>query len=229
MHYFIYEAYYKYFKRDLFNRIKSMPKVIKIFFFAWLALFLLPLIVMLIMPTRITFAFYAIISTVATILLCGVAKIYNHKTLDTRMVEREDRLGELDAWLKNYAGIKDKNGIKQLRNKMQIEINERHKSIEKVESIIFKLFELICIPVILAVFTRFLQLSDTDFSENAITGIVMLTMGLLILVSILFAVYTVITEVIRNSQRNYEMFAEDLQDILDTRYEIKPEDILQVN
>lgn len=44
------------------------------------------------------------------------------------MGDRKDRLKELDKWLKDEMKIKDQNSIKQLRNKMKIEIDERCKS-----------------------------------------------------------------------------------------------------
>ena len=229
MHYFIYEAYRKHFKKDLFNGIKSMPKVMKISFFSWLALFLISLFVMLIIKSKVTYFIFAVVSTIATILLYGFSKIYNRKTLDTRIEDRKDRLKELDKWLKDKMEIKDKNSIKQLRNKMKIEINERHKSIDKVETVIFKVMEFVCIPILLAIFTYILNSGDMEISEKITTSAVVLTLGFLFSFSILLALYTFITEVIKNEQYYYEMFVNDLQDVLDTQYEIKSEDILDVN
>lgn len=229
MHYFIYEAYRKHFKKDLFNGIKSMPKVMKISFFSWLALFLISLFVMLIIKNQVTYFIFAIVSTIATILLYGFSKIYNRKTLDTRIEDRKDRLKELDKWLKDKMEIKDKNSIKQLRNKMKIEINERHKSIDKVETVIFKVMEVVCIPILLAIFTYILNSGDMEISEKITTSAVVLTLGFLFSFSILLALYTFMTEVIKNEQYYYEMFVNDLQDVLDTQYEIKSEDILDVN
>lgn len=229
MHYFIFEAYYKHFKKDLFNGIKSMPKGMKISFFSWMAIVSVSLLVVFIIPNNVTYNIFAFISTVATMLLCGFAKIYNRKTLDTRIGERKSRLKELNKWLKDAMDIKDENAIKQLRNKMKIEINERRKSIDKVESLVFKVLELICIPVILAIFTYILESGDMGISEKIATSASVLTLGVLFVVSVLLVVYTVITEVIKNEQHNYKMFVDDLQDVLDTQYDINPEDILDIN
>lgn len=229
MHYFIYEAYRKHFKKDLLNGIKSMPKVMKISFFSWIAIVAVSLFVMFIIPNNVTINVFVVVFAVATMLLCGFAKIYNRKTLDTRIGERKNRLKELNKWLEDEMEIKDENGIKQLRNKMKIEINERRKSIDKVESIIFKILELICIPAILIIFSFILESGDMGVAEKIEAGTTVLTLGVLAVVSVLLLAYTVITEMIKNEQHYYEMFVDDLQDVLDTQYKINLEDILDVN
>lgn len=229
MHYFIYEAYRKHFKKDLFNGIKSMPSVIKIPFFSWLAIVVVSLFVMFIIHDTVIKNIFAVVFAGATLLLCGFAKIYNRKNLDTRIEERKRRLKELNKWLKDDMEIKDVNSIKQLRNKMKIEINERRKSIDKVESIIFKILELLCVPVLLAIFSFILDSGDMGIAEKIQTGAVVLTLGVLIVVSVLLLAYTIITEIIKNEQYYYDIFVDDLQDVLDTQYKINPEDILDVN
>ncbi len=226
MHYFIYSAYYKHFKKDLFNSIRAMPKVMKISNFAWFAIVSVSFIAMFAFSTKISCAIFVITFTISTLMFCGVDMIYNRRTLDTRIEERKSRLQELDIWLKNM-GVKEKNDIKQLRNKLQRDINEKQKSIDKVETIIFKIFELICVPVILAFFSYILQLADFEITEKVTVCAVVLVYSILVVVSVLFFVYTVITEIIKNQQHNYKMFADDLQDVLDTQYEIKNEDILE--
>ena len=229
MHYFIYEAYRKHFKKDLLNGIMSMPKVMKIPFFSWLAIVVVSLFVMFIIHDTVIKSIFAVVFAVATLLLCGFAKIYNRKNLDTRIEERKRRLKELNKWLKDDMDIKDVNSIKQLRNKMKIEINERRKSIDKVESIIFKILELLCVPVLLAIFSFILDSGDMGIAEKIQTGAVVLTLGVLIVVSVLLLAYTIITEIIKNEQYYYDIFVDDLQDVLDTQYQISPEDILDVN
>lgn len=105
MHYFIYEAYRKHFKKDLFNGIKSMPSVIKIPLFLWLAFIFISLLVMVIIPSTVTYCVFVVVSTIATMFLCGFAKIYNRKNLDTRIDERKNRLKELNKWLKDDMDI----------------------------------------------------------------------------------------------------------------------------
>lgn len=229
MHYFIYEAYRKYFKKDLLSGIKSMPKVMKISFFSWLAIVIVSLFVMFIIQNTVITNIFAVVSAVATVLLCGFAKIYNRKNLDTRIEERKNRLKELKKWLKDEMDIEDENATKQLRNKMKIEINERRKSIDKVESIIFKILELLCVPVLLTIFSFILESGDMGVAEKIQAGAAVLTIGILAVVSVLLLAYTIITEIIKNEQHYYEMFVDDLQDVLDTQYKINPEDILDVN
>lgn len=228
MNYFIYEAYRKQFKKDLVNGIKSMPKVMKIPFFSWLIIVFADLFVMLIIPSNVTYCVFAVVSTIATVFLCGFAKIYNRKNLDTRIDERKNRLKELKKWLEDEMDIKDKNATKQLRNKMRIVINARRKSIDKVESILFKILELLCVPVLLTVFSFVLESGDMGVAEKIQSSAAVLIIGVLIVVSVLLLAYTVITEIIKNEQHYYEMFVDDLQDVLDTQYDIKHEDILNI-
>lgn len=184
---------------------------------------------MLIIPSNATYCVFAVVSTIATMFLCGFAKIYNRKNLDTRIEERKSRLKELKKWLKDEMDIEDENATKQLRNKMKIEINERRKSIDKVESIIFKILELLCVPVLLTIFSFILESGDMGVAEKIQASATVLTLGVLAVVSVLLLAYTFITEIIKNEQHYYEMFVDDLQDVLDTQYKINPEDILDVN
>lgn len=222
MHYFIYKAYRKRFKRGFFDILKSLPDIIKLSLSIWLSLFLISLVIAAIIPSNTGRIVFSFIPAVTTIILCAISSIYNHKILDARMEERKERIIELENWLYKDIKFKDKNSVEHLYNRMKIEIDKGNKSIAKFEGILLRIFQFICFPIVLAAFTRFLQLDNAEFSEKILIGAVLVVLVLLSLGAVLYFIYFVMTEIVKNQIYNYQMFVDDLEDIL--YYDYREED-----
>lgn len=226
MHYFIYEAYRKQFKKGFFASLNSLPFTIKVSLWIWFIINVISFILIKTFPYTIGRIIFAFILVVASIILDYISTGYYRKTLDTRMKERKRRIRELKRWLNDDMDINDPNMIEHLYNRIEVDVAKRQRTVDKIEDIILRIFQFICFPIVLNVFIRFLQLNDTDFVDNVIIGTILVIYILLIVGVVLYFLFCAMTKISKNDIYNYQTFSDDLKDILYTYYIDKQEYIV---
>lgn len=214
MHYFIYEAYRKRFKKGFFSGLNSLPLTIKVSLGIWFIINGISFIFIIAFPYTIGRIIFAFIPVIASIILDYISTGYYRKTIDTRMNERKRRVRDLKKWLNDDMKINDPNMIEHLHNRMQVEVEKRKRTVDKVEDYLFRIFQTICFPIVLVVFTRFLQMNETDFMENVIMGTVIVIFVLIIVGVALYFLYCAMTKISKNQIYNYQTFTDDLEEIL---------------
>ncbi len=227
MHYIIYEAYRKRFKKGFFVGLNSLPLTIKVSLGIWFIINVISLIFITYFPYTIGRIIFAFIPAVSSIILDAIFTGYYRKTLDIRMEERKNRISEFKKWLNDDMHINDPDMIEHLYNKMQIEVDKRKRTVDKVEDYLFRIFQTICFPIVLAVFTRFLQINETDFMDNVITNIVILILVLITVGVILYFLYCAMTKISKNQIYNYKTFTDDLDSVLYSYFNDECEDTEQ--
>ena len=91
MHYFLYEAYRKQFKKGFFASLNSLPFTIKVSLWIWFIINVISFILIITFPYTIGRIISAFIPVVASIILDYISTGYYRKTLETRMKERKKR------------------------------------------------------------------------------------------------------------------------------------------
>ena len=229
MYRMVFAAYKKEFKVSFTQDVKNTPKHLLIIVSIWLALLILTFCTSFVSASSdiMSLAFSCCLAVI-TVVMYAAVEANSYKNVYTNIENKRERIREVYIWLKRNRFF-TKNQIKQLHNELRIEIERKRADSVMLENRLFKIFEILCIPVVLGVFTHFLEIKGIYNAEQIFSYVINLVIVFFTAASLFLSLYIVIMRINRTNLEHYEGFAEALQDVLDTQFRIRDEDILSVS
>lgn len=228
MYRMIFLAYKKHFKKSFVQCIGKKPIHMRVIFYGWaISLILTVCSVYSSFVSNTITMILSSISVLMALIMYTVSDKYSVKNVENHIEVKRKKVKELYALLKhnNYF---TKNRIKQLHNELQVEINKERTKIEKRGKIVFKIFELIFVLVALVIFTKVSELNNIGTPDILFPSVDSYIYFLFIVIAILLPLYSGIMKISSRLLEEYEMFSEDLQDVLDIQFRTRNEDIIDI-
>lgn len=127
-------------------------------------------------------------------------------------------------WLKSV-GIKNKNQIKQLRNEIKQRVEQTERKQNKTVSDINRWFQILIIPIMLAIVVHVLDQSSDTF-DSQLYFFLNIVVFIIILYLIVYMIYKSFYFIFNRKQNELKYFVSDLQGLLDRKFEIEDKDLL---
>lgn len=130
----------------------------------------------------------------------------------------------LQNWLKSV-GIKNKNQIKQLRNEIKQRVEQTERKQNKSISDINRWFQILIIPIMLAIVVHVLDQSSDTF-DSQIYFLFFIVALIILFYLIVYGAFKLFSFISNRKQNELKYFVSDLQGLLDRKFEIEDKDLL---
>lgn len=165
---------------------------------------------------------YIVIPVIIEVVLYFASYYYGEyhqiKNSNVQLEYYKDYYKELYTWLQNFSStLKKEENIKEIKKRIDSEIDRIEKSKEKTRDNIVRIIQVIVIPFSLAVFAAIAKLvtSITDIIDY---GIALLLLPVIIVFVVLAIIENLNIHRIKEIE-NLKRFSDDLQGVIDTQFE----------
>lgn len=215
----LYKNYLKYLKENktpLYKALQSVPKCAAGILIALVLSGVVAFIFMCSEKLRQYFIVPLVIETIFCIIAYFYSEHYEINNSAKHLENYKEYCSDIYNWLQSISISVAKDSIIEIKRRIDVKLEKKEKTKEKNRNTIERIFQVIIIPFILAMFAALIK-NESDANVIVAYGIYFIFFPIALLIT-LFGLFEVFNMVNNNEFNRLKNFSDDLQGILDTQY-----------
>ena len=215
----LYKNYLKYLKENktpLYKALQSIPKCAAGILIALVLSGVVAFIFMCSEKLRQYFIVPLVIETIFCIIAYFYSEHYEINNSAKHLENYKEYCSDIYNWLQSISISVAEDSIIEIKRRIDVKLEKKEKTKEKNRNTIERIFQVIIIPFILAMFAALIK-NESDANVIVAYGIYFIFFPIALLIT-LFGLFEVFNMVNNNEFNRLKNFSDDLQGILDTQY-----------
>lgn len=215
----LYKNYLKYLKENktpLYKALQSIPKCAAGILIALVLSGVVAFIFMCSEKLRQYFIVPLVIETIFCIIAYFYSEHYEINNSAKHLENYKEYCSDIYSWLQSISISVAKDSIIEIKRRIDVKLEKKEKTKEKNRNTIERIFQVIIIPFILAMFAALIK-NESDANVIVAYGIYFIFFPIALLITI-FGLFEVFNMINKNEFNKLKNFSDDLQGILDTQY-----------